>query len=104
MAEPLSRQTLPPRAVVFREGEAGDCAYVIENGQIEISALRQGKETVLAVLADGELFGEMALIDQQVRSATAKTLVTTTLVVINRDQVQSKISSADPWLSLFLKV
>ncbi len=44
MTESLYRQSLLPGAVVFREGESGDCAFVIEEGRIEISALRAGMD------------------------------------------------------------
>ena len=104
MAEELFRRTLPLGAVIFREGEVGDVAYIVERGRVEIAALRDGKKTVLAQLTEGELFGEMALIDEQVRSASARSLDETTLIVVDRDQVRQKIDSADPLLSLFLKV
>lgn len=104
MSETLNCQTFLPGSLIFREGEAGDCAYVIKSGLIEISVLKQGKKVVLAKLKAGDLFGEMALIDGQVRSATANTLDETTLIVIQRDQVKKRINQTDPLLSLFLNV
>ena len=104
MSESLYRRTFPPGSNIFSEGEVGDCAYVIESGTIEISALRQGKKMLLAELREGELFGEMALIDGQVRSATATARDEATLVMIHRHQVREKITKADPLLNLFLQV
>ena len=101
---PLERQEYGPAEVIFREGEPGEVAFVIEKGKVEISALREGREVVLLHLGEGELLGEMALIDEKVRSAAARALEPTTLVVIHRDQVREKIESADPLLNLFLKV
>ena len=100
----LDRTRVSAGGLVFREGEAGDRAYVIERGVVEISALRGGRAVVVARLHDGDLFGEMALIDGQVRSATARALCDTELVVVKRDQVASKIESADPVLRLFMSV
>ncbi len=58
--------------IVFEEGSRGKEMYVIYTGKVEISKKdAAGKEAVLAVLEPGEMFGEMALVDQQTRSATA---------------------------------
>ncbi|MCK5003390.1 MAG: cyclic nucleotide-binding domain-containing protein, partial [Gammaproteobacteria bacterium] len=56
---------------IFQQGEPGDCAYIIQSGEIELSMLINGKESAFAILETGELFGEMALIDNSFRSATA---------------------------------
>ncbi len=104
MGDRLDRLRIPVGGLVFREGEAGDCAYVVEVGAVEITALRNGQQVLVARLGEGELFGEMALIDGQVRSATARAAADSTLVVVQRDQVADKIESADPVLRLFLSV
>ncbi len=103
-SEDLFRQSFVPEEVVFREGEAGDRAFVIEAGEIEISALRDGKEMLLARFSAGDLFGEMALVDGKLRSATARALSPTTLIVIRRDQVVQKIKTSDPLIEYFFKV
>jgi EAL domain-containing protein (putative c-di-GMP-specific phosphodiesterase class I) len=100
----LYRETFDAGSIIFREGETGDRAFVIESGLVQISSLRKGIEVALASFGEGELFGEMALIDEQVRSATARAMDETTVVVISRRQVGSKIEDADPLLSLFLNV
>jgi CRP-like cAMP-binding protein len=55
--------------VIFREGEPGVGMYIIESGRVRI-ATETGKQT-LAELAEGEFFGELALLDESPRSATA---------------------------------
>jgi EAL domain-containing protein (putative c-di-GMP-specific phosphodiesterase class I) len=104
MAEDLFRKSYVSGEVICREGEVGDCAYVIDSGEVEISALREGKEVVIARLSENDLFGEIALIDGKVRSATATAVAPTTLIVIQRAQVEQKISASDPMIGLFLKV
>ena len=59
--------------LIFTEGSPGDCAYMIDKGRILIISGKNihGKHKVLAVLSTNAIFGEMALIDEDVRTATA---------------------------------
>jgi CRP-like cAMP-binding protein len=62
-----------PDAVIFSEGEPGDNLYIVVAGSVRISRLIAGAgEECLAILERGEVFGEMALIDEQPRSADAR--------------------------------
>ncbi len=72
--------------IIFEEGSRGKEMYVVYTGKVEISKKdAMGKEAVLAVLEPGEMFGEMALVDQQTRSATATaTSEDTRLVALDR--------------------
>ncbi|MFQ5444277.1 MAG: cyclic nucleotide-binding domain-containing protein, partial [Nitrospinales bacterium] len=74
MQESIDREVFLRGSKIFRDGEPGNCAYLIEKGSVEISSHRKGKKIVLATLSEGELLGEMALIDNSVRSATATAL------------------------------
>lgn len=57
---------------IVRQGEVGNCMYVIQQGQVEV-LLKKGEQQVrVAVLGEGDFFGEMALFDQEVRSATVR--------------------------------
>lgn len=70
----LSREKkLQPGQVIFREGEPGDRMYVVLEGKVRISKYIAGAgEEALAILERGDYFGEMALIDEQPRSADAR--------------------------------
>jgi EAL domain-containing protein (putative c-di-GMP-specific phosphodiesterase class I) len=98
------RQVFPSGAQIFREGEPGDIAFIIERGEVEISSLIKGAGTPLARLRAGDLFGEMALIDDNVRSATATAVCETEVIIVSRDYVKDKITQGDPLLNLFLRV
>ncbi len=105
MAEESSqRNVFSAGTQIFREGDPGRHAYLIERGRVEISAMKGGQGLVIAVLGPGELFGEMALIDNQSRTATATALEETEVVAISRDRLQGKIEQADPLLALLLRV
>jgi len=88
---------------LFREGEPGDRAYVIERGLVEITALWQGEPVRLAVLGDRDLVGEMALVDDQVRSATATALEETEVVVVTRERMRRELEGANPLLEVLLR-
>ncbi|MFH1017368.1 MAG: cyclic nucleotide-binding domain-containing protein [Pseudomonadota bacterium] len=73
MADDLTKSILRAEkgAVLFREGEAGDCMYFILSGKIRIEKAMPGGSEPLAYLEEGDFFGEMALLDQTSRTATA---------------------------------
>ncbi|WP_168735442.1 Crp/Fnr family transcriptional regulator [Cohnella fermenti] len=81
-----TKRTLSAGTVLFREKEPGDRFYVILHGSIKIyNRSSSGEEKVLTALADGESFGELALLDGRPRSATAQTLERTMLLEISSD-------------------
>jgi len=98
------REQFAPQSTLFREGEAGDRAYIIEQGLVEVSLYRDGCKTVLAELGPGNLIGEMALINDDPRSATVTALDDTVVAIISRDQLKPVLEAADPVLKLFLRV
>jgi len=98
------RRTYHQGAQIFAEGERGAHAFIIERGRVEITFERQGRKVRVAVLGPGEIFGEMALIDDRERSATATALVPTETVLVNRDQIQTAMRGADPTMKLLLEV
>ena len=67
-----SLRNLASGDVLFREGEVGDFAYQVVKGKIEICKFNGEDYITLSVLEKGSLFGEMALIDKQPRSAMAR--------------------------------
>jgi len=73
LAKYSREERFDPNGMVFAEGERGDCLYIVVDGSIRISRLVPGAgEECLTILERGEVFGEMALIDDQPRSADAR--------------------------------
>lgn len=88
-----------PGDVIFSEGDEGNWAYLVQSGQIEISASKpDGSSHVLAVLGPGRLFGEMALLDDVPRMATARALTVSALVLISNEVLQRSLDKAHPLL------
>lgn len=64
----------PDGEIIVRQGETGDCMYVIQEGRTEVVEEQDGKEVRLAILGEGDFFGEMAIFEHEVRSATVRCL------------------------------
>lgn len=88
---------------IFREGDAGDCAYIVDSGMVEVSTIKGGRKLVIATLAKGEILGEMAIIDKLPRSASARAILPTKVTVIPHDYLSQKIDKSDPTVRLFLR-
>jgi len=85
VSETLHPETVPAGTCLFHEGEPGECLYIIEKGQVEISVNDfSGKKVRLTVLQPTNLFGETVLFDPGPRSATALTLEESTVLVWHR--------------------
>jgi CRP-like cAMP-binding protein len=72
-------------ATIFNKGDVGDSLYAIHSGMVKISAaLPDGRQTIFNLLSDGEIFGEIALLDGRARSADAVAMTKCDLIVIDR--------------------
>lgn len=104
MFESLHRQHFSPGDIIFREGDTGDFAYLIESGLVEVFIGNGEAQRRLSLLGNGELIGEMALIDQQKRTATVRALRTTMAVPIARHMVEELLEKTDPLIRHLLQV
>lgn len=83
--------------IIFRENETADGAYYIVSGKVKITAgLQEGGEIRLAHLGAGEIFGEMALIDDTFRSAAVTALAPTRTAFVNRRDFFQYTQSRSP--------
>jgi CRP/FNR family transcriptional regulator len=81
--------------IIVRQGDVGDCMYVIQSGRAEIIKEKEGKEIQLNVLGEGGIFGEMALIDKEVRSATVRALGEVRILTVDK-KIFLRLMSKDP--------
>ena len=90
----LRTQDTKAGTTLFRAGDVGDAMYLIENGRVRIMVSDEDKkEIVLAELARGDFFGEMAIIDGKNRSADAAVIEDARLAVLSRDNFLSFIQT-----------
>lgn len=83
------------------EGEAGDCMYIIQKGEAEVFHRRGDSEVALGVLKTGDFFGEMALFESEIRSATVRARGPVSVLTVNRENLFKRISE-DPTMAFRL--
>lgn len=86
--------------LIFREGEIGDCMYIIHQGEVNI---HKGG-TTLAILKEKEVFGELALLDAEVRSASATTNTDCVLFRIEQEPFYELIDNRPEVARGFIKI
>lgn len=70
--------------VIFRQGDTGDCMFVIQTGEVEALADSDGKELSLRTMGPTDFFGEMALFEKEVRTATIRATKPTRVLTIDK--------------------
>ncbi len=99
MTKNSNNKTFLPGDFIFREGEFGKVAYVIEEGDIELVKFTGDEYITLAEITKGALFGEMAIIDGSPRSGSARAKTTCILREVTEEQLKQYLS-ASPQTSL----
>ena len=87
--------------IIVRQGDVGDCMYVIQSGKVEVVKEKEGKEIRLAELGEGDFFGEMALFEKDVRSATVRPPGEVRVLTVDKKMFLRKIHD-DPSLAFMI--
>ena len=84
----VDRRELAAGTTLFQAGEPGESLFVVSAGEVELFIKdTAGQKIVLTVAREGEIFGELALLDRGARTATALALVDTELLELDRDDL-----------------
>ena len=86
-------RTYPKGCMIFSESQRGADMFIIQEGQVAISKVVNGNEVMLAVLKKGDMFGEMALLEDKPRSASAIAHEDCKLMVVNRQNFDQMVGS-----------
>ena len=86
---------------IIKQGEAGDCMYVIQSGKATVTQSKNGKEVKIAELGDGDFFGEMALFERKIRSATVRSNGDTRVLTIDKKTLLLRIQE-DPSMAFYI--
>lgn len=91
---------LPKDAVIFKEGDIGNCMYIIFRGTVRI---HKGNQT-LAMFNEKDFFGELSLLDPETRSASATTLTDCLLLKIDEEQIYDLFESRPEVVKGIIKI
>ena len=100
----FTRETYEGQATIFRAGDAGDSAYLIESGRVEVLLQIDGEFRQVDVMGPGAMFGEIALLDHLPRSGTVRTLEPTVLMRIDRSFVDELLRTTDPVIQYLMRL
>jgi CRP/FNR family cyclic AMP-dependent transcriptional regulator len=90
------------REVIISQGESGDCMYVVQGGRVEVlQDSLKGGEQHLAFLEAGDFFGEMAVFEKEIRSATVRAAGDARVLRIDKKALLTRIRE-DPLLAVNL--
>ena len=84
---------IPAGTVLFSEGDKGEEMFIIQSGKVKISKKIRGVEKTLATLEKGEFFGEMSILNDKPRSASAETIEDCDMLVIDRKTFDAMLRS-----------
>lgn len=88
---------------IFREGDSSDAMYVIKTGRIAVTKAKGSGEIILAEKAPGEMLGEMAFFDNKPRSAGAKALADSEVIVLPFAALHAQFKTFPEWLKAMVK-
>lgn len=96
MTDAFDREVFEGQELVFQWGDPEDSAYVIEEGCVEVLSGGGADQRRIAILIEGAMFGQVALLDHQPRTASIRALVPTRLIRIDRSHVEELLVRSDP--------
>ncbi len=100
-----SLRRFSPGDIIITQGDEGDCAYLIEEGQVEIAIDQpDGSRQTIATRGPGTIIGEMAIIDNHRRSANVIAQTNCVLIEVSRDEFNRRLHTADPVVRMIMLV
>lgn len=88
----------------IQQGDTGNSAYIIESGKVEIYIEKSGTPQIVGTRGPGTLIGEMALIDDDTRTASVRALEDCKLIEITREDFARRLNASDPVMQTVMRV
>ena len=105
MEDKKAKKSFKAGDTIMRQGEKGDCAYIIESGQVEILIEKpDGSTQQVGTRSEGTIIGEMAIVDEAPRTATVKAIKDCTMLEISRDDFAMRLKTTDPVIQMISQV
>lgn len=92
-------RTYPANTMIMAECQSGGDMFIIQDGSVRITKVVDGKEIILAILKKGDMFGEMALLENKPRSASAIAHTTCQLMVVNKANFNQMVMTQPQMIS-----
>ena len=92
-------RTYPANTMIMAECQPGGDMFIIQDGSVRITKVVDGKEIILAILKKGDMFGEMALLENKPRSASAIAHTTCQLMVVNKTNFNQMVTTQPQMIS-----
>ncbi len=102
LAENAEKKAFPKVHKIFTEGQQADCAYFVIQGKVEIFKGPPAKNSVMAILGPGEIFGEMALLRFDRYTLSARAVADTEVYVIVPEMLQAVLHETHPLIRAIL--
>ena len=100
-----NEKNYPKNAVILTEGEMGDSLYMIQSGKVKVFiGDENGREIILKILSPGAFFGEMSMIDKQPRSASVRTIESSSFLVLTHAAFERAIEQVPRIANLVMRV
>ena len=90
--------------MIFREGDPGDAAYIVETGMVGVFKTVEGERVDLATMKEGELFGEMAIIDGSNRMANAVAMEDSVIITLPRAGLEAMLAKQEPLVKTLIQI
>lgn len=100
----VTEEEASPGQMVFRQDDVGDRMYIIVSGKVAIIRATTAGQATLATLEPMDFFGEMAVFDNDVRSATAKAIVPAVFLVVHRERLNQLMRDSEEIGLQFIRV
>ncbi len=98
----MDQKKFAANEILFSEGDAGDTAFLVAQGSVQVSRKANGKETVLGEVKPGQILGEMALINKLPRMATAKAMEDTVCIVVPVAVFESELGNMNAFMKALM--
>lgn len=93
--ELLRERAYPKGSVILFEDDPGDALYIVAAGQVKVVLIGEdGREVILSVLGEGSFFGELALLDDEPRSAHVIAMEDSSVLALRREDFQARLRSS----------
>jgi CRP/FNR family transcriptional regulator len=99
-----SNRNYHPNQMIFSENEPGLDLFILQKGKVKITKLIKENDVILNIMKPGDIFGEMALLDNKPRSASAIAMEPVELMVINKNNFESMVQTQPQLMSKIITV